>query len=138
MAINNKTKDAATWDIEILNNDTLGNPSSKSIAVKGATIAFDRWTTFVVMLTPDFKGNGEIKVWQDGTQVVDWKGKVGYDPASYPYKTSNRELAHPNQAFDVFFGPYRARQMSRQLMYFDEIRFTDNYDEAIPQRDASH
>ena len=130
--ITNDTADVVTWKLWILNNDTLGNPSSVPIEIYGGTIPFDTWTKFVVMLIPDYTGNGQIKVWQDGTQVIAWTGKVGYDPSTLPYKNPPTGTANPNSAFDVFYGPYRNRQFVRHQMFFDEIKFTDTYAEAAP------
>lgn len=130
--ITNDTTDQVTWKLWILNNDTLGNPSATPIVVDGGTIPFDTWSTFVVMLIPDYTGNGQIKVWQDGTQVIYWTGKVGYDPSTIPYKNPPAGTANPNNAFDVFYGPYRNTQNTKQQMFFDEIKFTDTYSEALP------
>jgi hypothetical protein len=115
-----------------LDNDTLGNPSSTPIVVDGGTVPFNTWTNFVVMLIPDYNGNGQIKVWQNGTQVIAWTGKVGYDPSTIPYKNPPAGTANPNTSFDVFYSPYRNRQNTKQQMFFDEIRFADTYSEAAP------
>jgi hypothetical protein len=130
--ITNDTSDVVTWKLWILNNDTLGNPSASPVVVPGGTIPFDTWTTFVVMLIPDYHGTGQIKVWQDGAQVVEWTGKVGYDPSTTPYASPPPGTPPPNQAFDVFYGPYRNTQNTRQQMFFDEIKFADTYAAAEP------
>lgn len=82
LEITNDTTNVVTWKIWVLNNDTLGNPSAQPIVLDGGTIPFDTWTTFVVMLIPDYTGDGQIKVWENGTQVIAWIGKVGYDPST--------------------------------------------------------
>ena len=130
--ITNDTTNVVTWKVWVLNNDTLGNPSAEPIVIDGGTIPFDTWTTFVVMLIPDYTGSGQIKVWQNGTQVIDWTGKVGYDPSTIPYNNPPAGTANPNNAFDVFYGPYRNTQDTKQQMFFDEIKFTDTYSEAVP------
>ena len=132
LEITNDTTNVVTWKIWVLNNDTLGNPSAQPIVLNGATIPFDTWTTFVVMLIPDYTGNGQIKVWENGTQVITWTGKVGYDPSTIPYKNPPAGTPNPNNAFDVFYGPYRNTQDTKQQMFFDEIKFTDTYSEALP------
>lgn len=132
LEITNDTTDVVTWKIYILNNDTLGNPSATPIVLNGGTIPFDTWTPFVIMLIPDFNGNGQIKVWQNGIQVIAWTGKVGYDPSTIPYKNPPSGTPNPNDAFDVFYGPYRNRQNTKQQMFFDEIKFADTYTEATP------
>jgi len=130
--ITNDTTNVVTWKIWILNDDTQGNPSSTPIVVSGGTIPFDTWNTFVVMLIPDYSGNGQIKVWQNGTQVITWTGKVGYDPSTIPYNNPPAGTANPNPNFDVFYGPYRNTQDTKQQMFFDEIRFADTYSDATP------
>jgi hypothetical protein len=32
----------------------------------------------------------------------------------------------------VYYGPYRVQQETKQQMFFDEIRLTDTYAEAVP------
>jgi hypothetical protein len=34
------------------------------------------------MVIPDYTGNRQVKLWMNGTQVVDWIGYVGYNPNS--------------------------------------------------------
>jgi hypothetical protein len=63
---------------------------------------------------------------------VNWTGKVGYDPSTIPYNGAPVGTPTPNQNFNVYFGPYRARQNTKQQMFFDEIKFSDTYAEAVP------
>jgi hypothetical protein len=84
------------------------------------------------MLMPDHTGAGRIKVWQDSAVVIDWVGKVGYDPSTIPYHDPPPGTRSPNNAFDVFYGPYRNTQNTRQQMFFDEIKFSDSYAAAAP------
>jgi hypothetical protein len=130
--ITNATTSTVTFRVWLLNNDTLGNPSAIPIDVGGGTIPFDTWTTFVVMLIPDYTGSGQIKVWLNGTQIVSWVGKVGYDPATKPYTGDTSGIAYPNLKFDVFYGPYRDRQNRKHQVFFDEVKFADTYAEAAP------
>jgi len=132
LEITSATTDAVSFEFWVLNNDTLGNPSATPIIIGGGTIPFDAWTTFVVMLIPDYTGNGQIKVWQNGNQIIYWTGKVGYDPSTIPYKNPPAGTPNPNNSFDVFYGPYRDRQPTQQQVFYDEIRFTDTYLEALP------
>ncbi len=132
MEITNATSNVVTFRFWVLNNDTLGNPSSVPIDIGGGTIAFDQWNTFVVMLIPDYTGSGQIKVWQNGTQIVTWTGKVGYDPSTIPYNNPPPGTSNPNQNFDVFYGPYRDRQNKKHQVFYDEVKFADTYSEAAP------
>jgi len=124
------------YHIVVHNTDTWGNPSAVPIVipVPGGNLSFDTWHTVVVMVIPDYYGyNGEITLWEDGQQLVDWQGKVGYDPSVRPYaQPDNPNVAYPNQNLNVYFGPYRNRQNTTQQLFFDEIRFTDTYAEAVP------
>jgi len=132
LEITSATRHVVSFEFWVLNNDTLGNPSAVPIVIGGGTIPFDAWSTFVVMLIPDYSGNGQIKVWQNGSKIVSWTGKVGYNPNTIPYRNPPAGILHPNNAFDVFYGPYRDRQMTKQQVFYDEIKFTSTYLEAIP------
>jgi hypothetical protein len=132
IAITNDTTSVVTFRVWVLNNDTLGNPSSVPIDIGGGTIPFDTWTTFVVMLIPDYTGSGQIKVWLNGTQIIYWTGKVGYDPSTIPYNNPPPGTNPPNNSFDVFYGPYRDRQTTKQQVFYDEIKFADTFSEASP------
>jgi hypothetical protein len=132
MEITNATTSVVTFRFWVLNNDTLGNPSAVPIDIGGGTIPFDEWNTFVVMLIPDYTGNGQIKVWQNGTQIIYWIGKVGYDPATKPYTGDTSGISYPNLNFDVFYGPYRDRQNKKHQVFYDEIKFASTYSEAAP------
>jgi hypothetical protein len=132
LEVTNATTSAVTFRFWVLNNDTLGNPSATPIDIGGGTIPFDAWTRFVVMLIPDYSGGGQIKVWVNGTQIITWAGKVGYDPTTKPYTGDTSSIAYPNQAFDVFYGPYRDRQNKTHVVLYDEIKFASTYSEAAP------
>ncbi len=123
------------YHVLIHNTDTLGNPSAVPITlpVAGGNLSFDTWHTFVVMITPDYYGyNGQLQLWEDGQQLVSWTGKIGYDPSTQPYANATSSTPYPNQNMDVFFGPYRNRQNTTQQLFFDDVKFTDTYDEAVP------
>ncbi len=132
LAITDTPANSVTFRFLVLNNDTLGNPSATPIDIGGGTIPFDTWNAFVVMLLPDHTGSGQIEVWHNGTSIITWTGKVGYDPSTIPYKNPRAGTPHPNPKFDVFYGPYRDRQDKKHLVFFDEIKFADTYTEAAP------
>jgi hypothetical protein len=132
IAITDATTDEVTFRVWVMNNDTKGNPSSVPIDIGGGTIPFDTWTSFVVMTIPNHTAGGEVKVWLNGTQIITWVGKLGYDPTTIPYTGAPTGTANPNPKFDVFYGPYRERQEKRHQMFFDEIKFASTYAEAVP------
>jgi Polysaccharide lyase len=114
----------------VRNNNTKANPSA-GILVYSGSIQRGSWNTFVLMVimrSVDEGTNGEAKLWLNGTQMFDWFGNAGYDDgieyAGVQYT--------PNDAFDTFFGPYRACQQAIVNMYYDNVKNTTTYSEAIP------
>ena len=132
VAITGGSAGAANYEVIAYNDATLGNPSSMPVVLGTGAIALDTWTTFVVQTTMNYSGNGQVKLWQNGSELVDWNGTVGYDPTTIPYKNPPAGAANPNSAFDVFFGPYREQQSTEQEFYFDEIRWADSFASALP------
>ena len=68
----------------------------------------------------------------NGKEQFSWNGKLGYNPAGKPYKNATKDTPNPNKNFDIFFGPYRARQNRQHQVFFDEIKLADKYDDAVP------
>ena len=135
--ITSATTDAITMEVWISNGDTDGNASASSIVVPVGTVPFNQWNTFVLAVTPDYSGTtGNVQLWVNGTQMVNWSGKVGYNPNSCPIPNltlcGTTNYPHPNANFNVYFGPYRNRQYKKQQMFFDEVRFTSTHSEAVP------
>lgn len=116
----------------IRNNSTTANPSAATTIYTGS-IQKGEWNTFVLMTimrnTTD-TANGEIKLWQNGVEVIDWFGRVGYaDGIIYAGNSYT-----PNAKFDTFFGPYRACQKANIKMYYDQIRYATTYAAANPEQ----
>ena len=109
-----ETNGMVSYSLQVHNDATKGNPSSVPVTVGTGTIPFDSWNTFVVMTDMDYNGNGQIKLWQNGTLLMNWTGAVGYDPSTIPYKNPPIGTANPNSHFDVFLGPYRPIQNTEQ------------------------
>jgi hypothetical protein len=120
------------YSLEVHNDTTGGNPSSSSVIVGNGTIAFDSWNTFVVMTYMDYNGDGQIELWQNGTMLMNWTGAVGYNPSTIPYKNPPEGTANPNSQFDVYVGPYRPSQETEQSEEFDDIRWANDYSDAVP------
>jgi len=121
---------ADSYKVLVRNDVTKGNPSAVPVTAGGGRFA-SGWNTFVVETVFDFAGeNGVVIVWQNGRQVVSWKGKVGYDPKGDPYaKPTGR---HPNTGLDIHMGPYGGRQTETRQVYYDDIRFGDSYAAVAP------
>ena len=127
----------ATFELEVHNDTTLGNPSSVPVNLLTGTIPFDTWNTFEIETYMDYNGSGEVALWENGTKLVDWTGAVGYNPSTIPYKNPPQGTANPNTAFDVFFGPYRPTQNTEQIENFDDVRWANTLADATPVPQAT-
>jgi hypothetical protein len=78
----------------------------------------DRWYTFLIYVKPRLDGNGEVKLWIDGTRVVDWTGSLGYDPS---------QVAGALPGLDIKDGVYQPSSNNGHTFYFDQIVVTDSY-----------
>lgn len=121
-----------TYSLIVHNDTTLGNPSSIPVVLGSGTIAFNSWNTFVIRTYMDYNGNGNIELWQNGNLLIDWTGAVGYNPSTTPYNTNPPETEYPNNDFDVYVGPYRPSQETEQSEIFDDIRWANDYADALP------
>ncbi|HUB24916.1 MAG TPA: heparin lyase I family protein [Tepidisphaeraceae bacterium] len=123
---------AADYELIVHNDTTMGNPSSTPVVLMTGTIPFDSWNTFVVETDMDYSGDGQVALWENGTELVDWTGAVGYNPSTIPYKNPPEGTANPNQNFDVFIGPYRTIQDTQQQELFDDVRWANTQADATP------
>lgn len=126
------TGNTFNFKLAIRNNTTTANPSA-DVTIYSGTIQKGTWNLFVVMAimsTTSEAQNGEIKLWLNDTQVVDWFGRAGYADgiiyAGNPYT--------PNAKFDTFFGPYRPCQAANIKMYYDQVRYATTYAAAKPDQ----
>jgi hypothetical protein len=98
----------------------------------GATLTPGQWHTLVLQVTPNYQGNGQARVWQDGETILNVTDTtVGLAPAG-----STRKYA-----IDV--GLYRPACSKTAKAYFDDIRYGDTYGDvsgggvpAAPERPA--
>lgn len=119
-----------SYKVLVRNDVTKGNPSAVPVTAGAGTFA-SGWNTFVVETVFDFAGdNGVVIVWQNGNEVVSWKGRVGYDPKADPYVSPTGH--HPNTGIDIHMGPYGGRQTATRQVYYDDIRFGDSYADVAP------
>ena len=92
------------------------NPSKQTIATfphqKGV------WNDYIVKYKIDPWGSGIVKVWQNESLVVDWTGAVGYNDAE------------DGTYFKM--GIYNASASSDYILYHDNYRRGDSYNEVNP------
>ena len=132
MAITGTSGSNVIYRFLVLNNDTLGNPSAVPLDIGGGTVPYGAWGAFVVYTKFNYAGGGVVTVWQNGTQVFTWTGKLGYDPSTKPYANATSATPYPNQKIQIEFGLYREAQMKKHMIFLDEIRHADTYAEALP------
>ena len=86
-----------------------------------------QWLKWILHVRPDPSGkDGAITVWLDGTEKLKLtRTAVGYDRARYPAKPT------PVKTLAVDCCLYRPNGPSTQRFFFDEIKFTDSYNEAV-------
>jgi hypothetical protein len=60
------------------------NLDSVNLAVAQVQLT-QRWQTFTGEIVPDYTGGmgGKLKVWLDGSLIVDYTGRIGYDTVTY-------------------------------------------------------
>jgi hypothetical protein len=92
-------------------------------------VVVGQWLRWVVSVRPSpVETNGSITITLDGREKLKLEHiKVGYDPANPQYhdhKPSNR-LASVNVCL------YRLNGRNLQRLYFDELKFSDRYDDAV-------
>ncbi|MEI8288231.1 MAG: heparin lyase I family protein [Verrucomicrobiota bacterium] len=85
-----------------------------------------RWLKWILHVRPDPSGkDGAVTVWLDGTEKLKLtQTVVGYDRVRYPAKPT------PVKTFAIDSCLYRSNGPSTQRFFFDEIKFTDTYNEA--------
>jgi hypothetical protein len=73
-----------------------------------ANVGKDQWQDFVYQIRWSSKSDGVIRIWRNGTLIVDYKGKTAYDGRSAPY---------------FKFGIYRGGiDQETQIIWHDEYR----------------
>jgi hypothetical protein len=115
------------YELQVRNNSTKGNPSSVPVTVGSGTIPVGSWQTFNIMTIMDYNGAGQLKLWQNGTQLMSWTGNTCYDPNTIPYNNPPAGTANPLSDFDVFIGMYRTQQNAKQQLFYDSIKWGDTF-----------
>ena len=82
----------------------------------------DTWYAVVIYLAPRYtNGNGQIKLWINGTQYADWTGNIGYDPAAVTGAYAGLDLKN---------GIYQPDANNGHTMFFDQLIVADSFAEA--------
>ena len=111
---------AAPYPIVLaIRNASVGPDSTvPDIPVWNGTIDPGTWHTFVVYVEPRFAGGGELKLWLDGTRVVDWTGAIGYDPS---------QVAGAYDGLDLKDGIYQPAANNGHALLFQRIVVATGY-----------
>lgn len=100
--------DSSVPDIQLWSNKVI-NPGT--------------WYSFVIYIQPRYDTNGNIKLWINGTNYLDWTGEIGYDPT---------QVTNTYAGLDIKDGIYQPDSNNGHTMYFDQVRVADTYAEACP------
>jgi hypothetical protein len=115
------TSSASPYRVKLaIRNSTVGPDSTVPDIELWSAPVLDAgtWHTFLVYLEPRFAGGGEIKLWIDGTKVLDWKGAIGYDPS---------QIAGAYNGLDIKDGIYQPDSNNGHTFLFDHIVVTTSY-----------
>jgi Polysaccharide lyase len=116
------------WQTWIMNEDSGGGNSDTPIVANTSNISRNAWQRFVVEVKMNYGGGGYVKVWQNGSLVVNWSGKVGYRKG---FTNSGGGVAGDNCSVDI--GLYRNHgQQNTMQAFFDDGRYGDVYADVDP------
>ncbi|MEM9456621.1 MAG: heparin lyase I family protein [Myxococcota bacterium] len=116
---------AHTWDNKKCSSNN--GPKNNRDQVTIGEISRNQWQEYVIHLRMDEGGDGVFEIWQDGVQVYDFEGPVGFNDNQDPY---------------VKWGmySYNSPVASKAVTYMDEIRFVRNgsYADVSPSRGSNN
>ncbi len=103
-----------------IRNATVGPDSSvPDIELwSGSVLDPGTWHSFLVYVQPRFAGGGALKLWIDGTKVLDWQGAIGYDPS---------QVAGAYTGLDIKDGIYQPDANNGHTLEFDHVVVTTSY-----------
>jgi len=106
-----------------IRNASVGPDSSvPDIELWNASLIYpDTWYRVVVYLFPRYDTDGNIKLWINGTNYLDWTGPIGYDPGS---------VTGAYNGLDIKNGIYQPNSNNTHTLYFDQVIVADSYAEA--------
>jgi hypothetical protein len=117
--------DSAPYTIGLYIRNMTNGPDSAVSDTRlwsSAMVQPDQWYAVVIYLAPRYtNGNGNIKLWINGTNYVDWTGNIGYDPSL---------VAGAYDGLDVKNGIYQPNANNGHTMFFDQIMLADTFAEA--------
>ena len=115
------TSSASPFRVKLaIRNATVG-PDSTVPDIElwsGAVLDPGTWHTFLVYAEPRFAGGGRLKLWVDGSKVLDWTGAIGYDPS---------QIAGAYDGLDIKDGIYQPNANNGHTFLFDHIVVTTSY-----------
>jgi hypothetical protein len=112
---------------ELKTSDT-GNIGSRIVRYTD-DIVRGKWHEFVLGLKPGYNNDGTIELWLDGVKVFDAQQDWGYEPGIYDNDGESIEVF---DSFNFRVGLYRREQPRTFTVYYDDIKYADNFLEAVP------
>jgi hypothetical protein len=114
------------FDLVVRNDDTgpIWDTATTTWPIRySGTLDRGVWTNFMLKVTPNPTGSGEVKLYKNDTLIYTYTGKVGYSTAY----TSTQRLR-----WKVGMYAGNANHPSARTLYFDNIRYADTYNDAWP------
>ncbi|GLX66999.1 heparin lyase I family protein [Paenibacillus glycanilyticus] len=106
------------------NIDGVNGPSGNALTLWSQEVTTDQFNSIVIGFKPDASGNGGVKIWYNGTQVVNWTGYLGF-LAGFQGKN------FINQYYNSF-GMYRGAQNNTMKVYYDNYKWGTTYSDVAP------
>ncbi len=113
--------DTAPYKIRLAVRNASVGPDSTNPDIEiwnASAIQPNTWYRFIVYVRPRLDGTGEVKLWLDGTKVLDWTGAIGYDPAAVQGSLNG---------LDLKAGIYQPNVNNGRTMYFDQVTVTSTF-----------
>jgi hypothetical protein len=117
---------ALKYDLVVRNDDTgpIWDNAAWTWPIRH-TGTLDRgvWTNFMLKVTPNPTGNGEVKLYKNDTLIYVYTGKVGYSTAYTPDQRLRWKVG-------MYAG--NTNHPYTRYLYFDNVRYGDTYSDAWP------
>lgn len=109
--------------LNIRNMTTGPDSTTPDLNIWSGSLSSGIWHTVVLYIKPRLDNSGEVTLWLDGVQKVDWIGQLGYDPA---------QVSGALNGLDCKYGIYQVSTNNTKTFYFDEVRYGDTYASVDP------